>query len=114
MESSLGGVQGAMQINAQNPRKHLSRKFQLILFWDKRRMKAGILKTAICTDKLVPLTLTERLNLFIILHMSQFSKGPSVYYLASLHPCLLSTLCDNLRTPRLNTCEETGLPHQRI
>lgn len=40
MESSLGGVQGAMQINAQKPREHLSCKFQLILFWDRRRIES--------------------------------------------------------------------------
>lgn len=40
MESSLGGVQDAMQINAQKPGGHLSCKFHLILFWDGRRIKS--------------------------------------------------------------------------
>lgn len=40
MESSLEGVQGAMQINAQKPGGRLSCKFHLILFWDRRRIKS--------------------------------------------------------------------------
>ena len=67
MESPPGGVQGAMQINAQNPRECLSCKLQLILFWEGRRMKVGTLKIARHTDKLVPLPVTAATDLFITL-----------------------------------------------
>lgn len=56
-----------MQINAQNPRECVSCEFQLILFWDARRMKVGILKIAIHPDKLVPLPVTAAMRLLIIL-----------------------------------------------
>ena len=53
--------------NTHNPRECVSCELQLILFWDVRKMKVGILKIAIHTDKLVPLPVTAGMGLFIIL-----------------------------------------------
>lgn len=67
MESYPKDVWGAMQIPTHNPREGVSCELQLILFWDVRRMKAGILKISVHADKLVPLPVTAAMRLFIIL-----------------------------------------------
>lgn len=99
MESSLGGVQGAMQINAQKPGGRLSCKFHLTLFWDGRRIKSCYSEDrTIHTDKLVPLPLTEELNLFIILQVSIF-QGSLCVLLSLFTPFLPSLDSATLRTP---------------
>lgn len=92
MRSPPGGVQGAPQINAQTPRECVSCKLHFTLFWEERRMKAGIQKIAIHTDKLVPHQWPKRRS-YLSQSSPQFCESPSVYSLALSHPsCLLSTL----------------------